>query len=89
MVPRSTALAMPALTRSWIIARSNSAKNTEHLKHRLAGQRSSVETLLVQIKIDLECVQLRQETDEILQTTAETRGSASRDRRAARGLRTP
>ena len=29
-----------------------------HLKQRLAGRRGRVDTLLVQVEIDLECVQL-------------------------------
>jgi hypothetical protein len=42
-------------------------ENTQHLKHRLAGRRRGVEALLAQELVDLERVQLRQETDQILQ----------------------
>src|SRR5262249_9908628 len=53
------------------MARSNSAKNTHHLKHRLAGGCRRVEALLVQEQVNAERVQLGQKPNQILQTAAQ------------------
>src|SRR5262249_60854779 len=46
-------------------------KDTQHLKHRLAGRRRGVETLLVEKQIDLERVQFGQKADQVLQAAAQ------------------
>src|SRR5262249_43822531 len=42
-------------------------KDTEHLKHRLAGRRGRVETLLMQKQVDAERVKLGQERHKVFQ----------------------
>jgi hypothetical protein len=46
-------------------------KHAQHLKHRLAGGCRGVEALLAQEQVDLQRVQLGQETDQVLQTAAQ------------------
>jgi hypothetical protein len=50
-VPSAFARASPAMTRSRISA-FKLGKHAKHLKHRAAGRRGRVETLLVQVEID-------------------------------------
>jgi hypothetical protein len=49
---------MPAWIRSLIIDLSNSAKTPHHLEQRLAARRRGVHTLLMQVQVDLQGVQL-------------------------------
>jgi hypothetical protein len=46
-------------------------KHAQHLKHRLASGRRGVGALLAQEQVDLQRVQLGQETDQVLQTAAQ------------------
>jgi hypothetical protein len=47
-------------------------KHAHHLKHRLAGGRRGVEALLAQEQVDVECVQLGQKTDQVLQAATQS-----------------
>jgi hypothetical protein len=47
-------------------------ENPHHLEHGLAAWRRRVEPLLMQVEIDLERVDFRQEDNEVLQRTTET-----------------
>jgi hypothetical protein len=58
------------MTRSRIMARSNSANNAQHLEHGHAGGRAGVEALLVQEQVDAERVQLGGEADQVPQAAA-------------------
>jgi hypothetical protein len=59
------------MTRSRIIARSNSAKHAQHLEHGPAGRRRRVEPLLVQEEIDALSVEFSEEVQKVDQRPAQ------------------
>ena len=70
-LPSARARAMPALTRSTMIARSNSANTPEHLEQRSPGRRGGVDALLVQVEVTADRAQLAEERHQVLQRAAE------------------
>jgi hypothetical protein len=54
-------------------------EHAQHLAHRLAGRRGSVDALLLQEKIDIESVKLGQEADKVFQRTAKPINRPSQD----------
>jgi hypothetical protein len=53
--------------RSRIIARFELGEHAKHLEHRLAGRCGCVETLLVQVKVNLLGMQLAEESEQVNQ----------------------
>src|SRR5262245_30538031 len=66
--PSLLARRRPARTRSWSMARSNSANTPIIWNIALPTGRGGVEALLVQEQIDVQCMQLGQERHQVLQT---------------------
>jgi hypothetical protein len=69
-LPDALARSKPAITRSRIIARSNSL-NTQHAKQRPTRWRAGVEGLLVQIKIDVPRPKLTEQPNQVGQGSAQ------------------
>jgi hypothetical protein len=78
-MPSALARLRPAMTRSRIIARSNSAKHAQHLEHGPAGRRRRVEALLVQEQVDALGVEFTEEVQQVDQGAAQAIDRPCRD----------
>jgi hypothetical protein len=59
-------------------------KDAQHLKHRLAGRRGRIETLLMQKQVDAERVKLGQERHKVFQAAPQAIDTRSIFRRLSR-----